>query len=102
MVENKLTAFWIRSPLPHAPLGFGVTAWSFDDALSIIAALDYGRYLSDDRAGMQVREGITVDDLEQPHVVANMGPIIVRGMWYPFVAVGVPKCAEERRVWRST
>jgi len=32
--------------------------------------------------------------LDQPHVVANMGPIVVRGMWYPFVAVGVPEWAE--------
>jgi hypothetical protein len=25
--------------------------------------------------------------LDQPHVIANMGPIVVRGMWYPFVSV---------------
>ena len=42
--------------------------------------------------------GITVADLDQPHVAANMGPIAVRGMWYPFVAVGVPQWAEERRI----
>jgi hypothetical protein len=102
MAEAGLTAFWIKSPFPHAPLGFGVTAWSLDDALGIIAALDYGRYLPDDLAGVQVREGITVAELDQPHVVANMGPIAVRGMWYPFVAVGVPPWAEERRTRRCT
>lgn len=91
-----LTAFWVRSPLPHAPLGFGVTAWSLDDVLSIIRALDYGRFLPDDLAGVRVAEGVTVAELDQPHVVANMGPITVRGMWYPFVAVGVPPWAEER------
>jgi hypothetical protein len=89
-----LTAYWIKSPLPHAPLGFGVTARSLDDALAIIRALDYGRYLPDDLADLRVTEGITVADLDQPHVVANMGPIVVRGMWYPFVAVGVPKWAD--------
>lgn len=100
MAGNELTAFWIKSPLPHAPLGFGVTAWSLDNALGIIAALDYGRYLPGDQAGMQIREGITVAELDQPHVAANMGPIAVRGMWYPFVAVGVPQWAEERLTGR--
>ncbi len=89
-----LTAYWVESPLPHAPLGFGVTGWSLDDALSIIRALDYSRYLPDDRTSMRVTEGITVAELDQPHGVANMGPIVVRGMWYPFVAVGVPKWAD--------
>lgn len=96
MAAVELTAFWIRSPFPHAPLGFGVTAWSLNDALAIICALDYGRYLPDDLAGVWVIEGITVAELDQPHVVTNMGPIAVRGMWYPFVAVGVPIWAEER------
>jgi hypothetical protein len=47
-------------------------------------------------AGWQVIEGITVAELDPRHVVPNMGPIAVRGMWYPFVAVGVPRWAEER------
>ena len=89
-----LTAYWIKSPLPHAPLGFGVTARSLDDGFAIIRALDYGRYLPDDLAGLQVTEGISVADLDQLHVVANMGPIVVRGMWYPFVAVGLPTWAD--------
>ena len=97
MAEGGLAAYWIRSPLPNAPLGFGVTAWSLEDALGIIRGLDYGRFLPDDLAGVQVREGITVAELDRPHVVANMGPIAVRGMWYPFVAVGVPRWVAERR-----
>ncbi len=91
-----LTAFWVRSPVPHAPLGFGVTAWSLGDALGIIRALDYGRYLPGDLAGVWITEGVAVAGLDQTHVVTNMGPIAVRGMWYPFVAVGVPRWAEER------
>ena len=42
------------------------------------------------------RAGIGVSELENPYVVEHMGPIAVRGMWYPFVAVGVPVWAEER------
>lgn len=89
-----LTAYWIESPLPHAPLGFGVTGWSLDDALSIVRALGYGHYLPDDLTDLRITEGITVAELDQRHVVANMGPIVVRGTWYPFVAVGVPMWAD--------
>ena len=91
-----LKTFWIKSPSPHAPLGFGVTACSLDDALAIIKALGYGQDLPDDLAGVRIKEGVKVAELEPSHVVANMGPIAVRGMWYPFVSVGVPGWAEER------
>jgi hypothetical protein len=97
MANSGLTAFWIESPIPHAPLGFGVTARSLADALALIRAFGYGRYLPDDPARLQVTEGVTVGELDQAHVAANMGPIVVRGLWYPFVAVGVPRWAEERR-----
>ncbi len=96
MAATDLNAFWIRSPFPHAPIGFGVTARSLNDALAIICALDYGRYLPDDLIGVQVTEGVTVAELEQSYMVLNMGPISVRCMWYPFVVIGVPKWAEER------
>jgi hypothetical protein len=94
MAVPGLIAFWIVPPSAYGPLAFGVTAWSFDDALWIIRALDYGRYLPDDVGALRVTEGVTVADLDQSHVVANMGPIVVRGMWYPFVAVGVPAWAD--------
>jgi hypothetical protein len=92
-----LTAFWIKTPFPNGPLGFGVTAWSFEDALAIISALGYERYLPDELAELLVTEGVTVAELDQQHVARNMGPIVVRGMWYPFVAVGVPRWADEGR-----
>lgn len=40
---------------------------------------------------MSVFEGVSVADLDNAYVVAHMGPIVVRGMWYPFVGLGVPK-----------
>jgi hypothetical protein len=101
MEITELTPYWIKSPFPHAPLGFGVTARSLDEALLIIEALDYGRYLPDDRSTLRVTAGITVSRLGEPHVVANMGPIAVRGMWYPFVVVGMPPWAEDRLLRRS-
>ena len=47
-----LTAYWIRSPHPHAPLGFGVTAWSLGDALALIRDFDYDQLLPGDLAGV--------------------------------------------------
>jgi hypothetical protein len=96
MAVVELIAFWIKPPLPHAPLGFGVTARSRTDALAIIEAFGYSRYLPDNLDGIEITEGITVAELDQPHVVAHMGPIAVRGMWYPFVVVGVPAWVDER------
>jgi hypothetical protein len=75
VATTHLTAFWIQSPFPHGPLGFGITAWSLDDALAILRAFDYGRYLPEYLAGVRVTEGVTVAELDQLHVVANMGPI---------------------------
>src|SRR5689334_11095195 len=95
MDETPLTAYWIKSPIPHSPLGFGITAHSRAEALAIIRAMGYGDFLVDDLTALQITEGIVVSDLNEPHVVANMGPIVVRGMWYPFVALGMPAWAEE-------
>ena len=96
MNDSMLTPFWIKSSLAHAPVGFGVTAYSLDDALRIIVALGYGEFLPGDPNNIKVISGVTVADLDEPHVVANMGPIPVRGMWYPFLSVGIPKWARDR------
>lgn len=85
-----LIAFWIKSPKRNAPLGFGVTARSLDDALRIIRHLGYGGFLPEDESSLTITEGISVSELDQNHIVPNMGPIVVRGMWYPFVTLGVP------------
>ena len=91
-----LIAFWIKPPFPSGPYGLGVTARSLADALAILRAVGYGRYLPDSLEGVQITEGITVGQLDAWHVATNMGPISVRGIWYPFAGVGVPAWAEER------
>jgi len=94
MTAHPLTAFWIVPPGDQCPLGFGVTAWSLHDALHIIRALGYERYLPEDCSMLSVREGVMVAELDQQHVVPNMGPIAVRGMWFPFLSVGMPEWAD--------
>ena len=100
MAKVALTAYWITSPFRHAPIGFGITAWTFQDAWNIIHMLGYGEYLPEDMTKVHVIEGIKVAELDPNHVVPNMGPINLRGMWYPKVAIGVPRWAEQR--WRTS
>lgn len=91
MASDGLFAFWIVPPSSNGPIGFGVTARSLDDALRIIHSMGYGCYLPNDPDTLRVTECVTVSQLDQQNVVPRMGPIAVRGMWYPFVAVGVPR-----------
>jgi len=84
-----LTSFWIVPPVRHGPLGFGVTAYDIDDAISIIRSLGYAEYLPSDLGSLEITVGVRYVDLEENHVRTNMGPIVMRGMWYPFVRVGL-------------
>lgn len=83
-----LAALWIVPPGSHGPLGFGVTAHSLTDALALIRASGYGGFLPEDLGSLRITEGIRVADLEHWYVREHMGPIVVRGLWYPFVGVG--------------
>lgn len=96
MADPLLTAFWIKSPYSHAPLGFGVTARSLDEALAIIRAVDFGQYLPDEDRQLRITAGISIADLDDHHVLKYMGPIALRGLWYPFIALGVPRWLEDR------
>ncbi len=86
MVSQLLTAFWVVPPNRHGPLGYGVTAFSLADALHIIRKSGYS--LPEDLAVLSVTEGVQPTDLHW-YVQANMGPIVVRELWYPFLRVGL-------------
>ncbi len=81
MIKNPLLkAYWIESPAIHPP-GLGVTAFSRDDAFQLLNASGYA--LRPDDPSIRVTEGIQVEDLDQNHIVPNMGPIVFRGVWFP-------------------
>jgi hypothetical protein len=84
--ERVLTPFWIVPPSKYGPLGFGVTAFDLADALDIIKSIGY--ILPEDTSSLEIIENIMPETLH-PHVAAHMGPMIVRGLWYPFFWVGV-------------
>ena len=82
----RLIPFWIRIPnWSHAPIGYGVTAYSLEDALALITGRGYR--LPDVSDDLQVKEDIRYEELTA-YVQQHMGPIVVRGMWYPFNRLG--------------
>jgi hypothetical protein len=87
MFDSALTPFWIVPPGDYGPLGYGVTAFSLDHALRIIEDAGYDPPV--ERNTLRIIKGIKVNDLDHSHVVCNMGPIVVRGIWYPLVKVGL-------------
>ena len=87
MTESTLTALWIDGPDPRGPLGYGVTAFSLTDALEIVRRAGYR--LPEDASALRVRADIRPADIEHRFVREHMGPIVVRGLWYPFIDVGV-------------
>jgi hypothetical protein len=87
MDDGNLTAFWISFPKdPGFPLGLGVTAWSPADAFRLLEERGYDFHLRANE--VSVREGITTEDVEHSHVRSNMGPMVVRGVWYLCFNVG--------------
>ena len=68
-------------------MGFGVTAWSKVDAYSLLEANGYEFHKQ--AARVSVRENVKVSDLDLSHVTKNMGPIVVRGVWYPALNIGL-------------
>jgi hypothetical protein len=96
MADPLLTAFWIKSPFSRARLGFGGTARSLNEALTILRAVNFGQYLPDDDRRFRITPGISITDLDHHHVLKSMGPIALRGLWYPFIVLGVPRWLEDR------
>ncbi|MCB0069153.1 MAG: hypothetical protein KDD77_18450 [Caldilineaceae bacterium] len=93
MFDTGLTAYWIDSAAPNGPLGIGVTAWSPDDAFRIARGLGYRTWLAEDREPVGLIAEARVHALD-PYVRRCMGPIVVRGVWYPFSILGVPRWAD--------
>lgn len=81
MKGSWLTCYWITTGDHWGPLGFGVTAWSVEDALRLLK--DEGFDLFDRLDHIHIQENVTFADLDKGHVVPNMGPMVMRGVWYP-------------------
>ena len=74
----QLKRFWFVIP---GHLGIGVTAFSRAEADRLAA--DAAERLGWPCPSGLVIEDVDVRELDQGHVVPNMGPAAVRGVWYP-------------------
>lgn len=79
LTDPKLRRFWF--PIPDR-LGIGVTARSRAEANTLAreAATRLGLPVLDTTNAL---EDIDIRDLDQRHVVPNMGPPNLRGVWFP-------------------
>ena len=72
-----LTQFFFRTT---RGLGYGVTAFSLEDAEKLLKEYDYPI------PSVQIIEviyDVKLDQLDQLHVIPNSGPMVVRGVWFP-------------------
>ena len=71
----------------YGPGNFGVTAWSVEQARSMLKLLlenmPYLAGLSSDLDKVNFIEDIDVRLLDQGHVTPNMGAVTFLGIWYP-------------------
>lgn len=79
-MNNLLTRYWFNVP---GLTGFGVTAFSLDDAFFLLEAEGY---LIDRRTDVVV--DVDVSKLNANHVLTNAGPACFRGVWFPCQNIG--------------
>ena len=78
VTDPHLRRFWF--PIP-GHIGIGVTAYTRAEAEALAqSAADEIGWRFD---GSAVVEDIEFEELDQGHVVPNMGPIVLHGVWYP-------------------
>ena len=76
--DPYLRRFWFTVP---GALGIGVTAHSRSEAEGL--AREAAARLGSSFEPSAVTEDVDVRDLDQNHVVPNMGPPNLRGVWFP-------------------
>lgn len=77
---DPLQRFWF---VVETGLGYGVTAYSIEDAKQLLAQAT--QHLGENPQVVNLIESVNIRDLAQHHVVPNMGPPNVRGVWYPLL-----------------
>ena len=60
---------------------YGVSAYSLADALALLHA--YGYEVDPADPTLEVRENVKLTPFEERHLGPNMGPMQLRGVWYP-------------------
>jgi len=99
-LNPMLETFWLTFPQDsQLPMGIGVTAYSEADAFALLEERGIAEWFAGARE-VVVRKGVRLQDLDQRNVVPNIGPMQLRGVWYPCTNVGFggPRAAEYVRL----
>jgi hypothetical protein len=87
-MKNIYTKFWFEFEIDDVfifpagiALGCGVTAIDYDDALALIERKIFSKIKRPNIK--KVIENIDIRQLDQGHVIRNMNPPHIRGIWYP-------------------
>ena len=84
MKNATLISFWIKTTESTGPVGFGVTARCFDDAVDLIEQAGYSLNLTT----VTVFENVYPHEVDEAHIARNSGPSAFRGIWYPCLNIG--------------
>ena len=83
-MNKLLTAYWFEFEGWGIGSYAGVTAYSLDDAKYLLKKQFFEGLLKIETPQIKkVIENVQFKDLDQNHIVPNMGPITERGVWYP-------------------
>lgn len=76
-------------------MGLGVTAYSKEDAFFLLEERGFDTWYQGARE-IKTLEGVTIEELDQSNIVPNVGPLQLRGVWYPAanIGFGAPKGCE--------
>ena len=82
---KSLRPYWFNFEMLNKPsplnLGCGVTAYDYDDAITLLGQRVFaGRELP---RIVGFREDVDISTLDQKHVLPNLGSVLVRGIWFP-------------------
>lgn len=78
---------------------YGVSGYSLEDALALLRASGFALDVRD--PAVSVREHVVLDDYERRHIGPNMGPMQLRGVWYPRHNLG-DSAGKRRNLGRGT
>ena len=85
LATSVLKRYWFQFELIDAPsalnLGCGITAYSRDDALTILRERVFRG--GDSPRIVNVQEDVDVSTLDPKHVLGNIGLVVDRGVWFP-------------------
>jgi hypothetical protein len=84
LVLGMLRRYWFTFESSESPIpmnsGSGVTAYDYEDALTLMREKVFHGHLPSIR---QCTEDVDVASLDARHVIPNLGNVLVRGVWFP-------------------